>query len=154
MNARMEYMKQSPGAIKALFGLELYLEKCGLERSLLHLLKLRASQINGCAFCIDLHTGEALTEGENPTRLHLLSVWRETPLFSEREQVALAWTEAVTLLTGGGPSDELYARALQQFTEEELVNLNLAVVAINGWNRFSVTFRVPPALKSRQLAQA
>jgi AhpD family alkylhydroperoxidase len=154
MNARMEYMKHGPGAIKALSGLELHLAKCGLERSLLHLLKLRASQINGCAFCIDLHTGEALTEGENPTRLHLLSVWRETPLFSEREQVALAWTEAVTLLTGGGPSDELYARALQQFTEEELVNLNLAVVAINGWNRFSVTFRVPSALKSRQLAQA
>jgi len=150
----MEYMKHGPGAIKALSGLELYLAKCGLERSLLHLLKLRASQINGCAFCIDLHTGEALTEGENPTRLHLLSVWRETPLFSEREQVALAWTEAVTLLTGGGPLDELYARALQQFTEEELVNLNLAVVAINGWNRFSVTFRVPPALKSLRLAQA
>ena len=149
----MDYMKRGPGAIKALSGLELYLEKCGLERSLLHLLKLRASQINGCGFCIDLHTGEALTEGENPTRLHLLSVWRETPLFSEREQVALAWTEAVTLLTGGGPSDELYARALQQFTEEELVNLNLAVVAINGWNRFSVTFRVPPALKSLQSTQ-
>ena len=147
----MEYVKHGPGAIKALSGLELYLAKCGLERSLLHLLKLRASQINGCAFCIDLHTGEALTEGENPTRLHLLSVWRETPLFSEREQVALAWTEAVTLLKGGGPSDELYARALQQFTEEEF---NLAVVAINGWNRFSVTFRVPPALKSLRLAQA
>jgi AhpD family alkylhydroperoxidase len=151
MNARMEYVKHGPGAIKALSGLELYLAKCGLERSLLHLLKLRASQINGCAFCIDLHTGEALTEGENPTRLHLLSVWRETPLFSEREQVALAWTEAVTLLKGGGPSDELYARALQQFTEEEF---NLAVVAINGWNRFSVTFRVAPALKSLRLAQA
>ena len=147
----MEYVKHGPGAIKALSGLELYLAKCGLERSLLHLLKLRASQINGCGFCIDLHTGEALTEGENPTRLHLLSVWRETPLFSEREQVALAWTEAVTLLKGGGPSDELYARALQQFTEEEF---NLAVVAINGWNRFSVTFRVPPALKSIRVAQA
>jgi alkylhydroperoxidase family enzyme len=104
--------------------------------------------------CIDLHTGEALTDGENPTRLHLLSVWRETPLFSDREQVALAWTEAVTLITGGGPSDELYAGAQQQFTEEELVNLNLAVVAINGWNRFSVTFRVPPALKSIRVTQA
>lgn len=148
MNARMDYMKRSPGAIKAMYGLGLHLQKCGLERSLLHLLKLRASQINGCAFCLDMHTDEALADGENPTRLHLLSVWRETPLFSEREQVALAWTEAVTLITEGGPSDELYARALQQFTEEELVDLNLAVVAINGWNRFSIAFRVPPALKS------
>ena len=87
-------------------------------------------------------------------RLHLLSVWRETPLFSEREQAALAWTEAVTLIAGGGPSDELYARALQQFTEEELVNLNLAVIAINGWNRFSIAFRVPPALKALPAAQA
>jgi AhpD family alkylhydroperoxidase len=149
----MEYMKHSPGAIKAMSGLELHLQKCGLERGLLHLLKLRASQINGCAFCIDMHTGEALVDGENPTRLHLLSVWRETPLFSEREQVALAWTEAGTLITEGGPSDELYARALQQFTEEELVNLTLAVVAINGWNRFSVSFRVPPALKGFRAAQ-
>jgi len=91
--------------------------------------------------------------GEKPARLQLLSVRRETPLFSEREQVALAWTEAVTLITGGGPSDELYARTLQHFTEEELVNLNLAVVAINGWNRFSIAFRVPPALKSVPVAR-
>jgi AhpD family alkylhydroperoxidase len=149
----MEYMKKGPGAIKAMSGLEMHLRNCGLERSLLHLVKLRASLINGCAFCIDMHTDEALADGEKPARLHLLSVWRETPLFSEREQVALAWTEAVTLITGGGPSDELYARALQHFTEEELVNLNLAVVAINGWNRFSITFRVPPALKSIPVAR-
>jgi len=141
-------MKASPGAIKAMSGLEVHIRNCGLERSLLHLIKLRASLINGCAFCIDMHTDEALADGEKPARLHLLSVWRETSLFSEREQVALAWTEAVTLIASGGPSDELYARALQHFTEEELVNLNLAVVAINGWNRFSIAFRVPPALKS------
>ncbi len=146
-------MKASPGAIKAMSGLELHLRNCGLERSLLHLIKLRASLINGCAFCIDMHTDEALADGEKPARLHLLSVWRETPLFSEREQVALAWTEAVTLIADGGPSDELYARALQHFTEEELVNLNLAVVAINGWNRFSIAFRVPPGLKSIPVAR-
>ena len=153
MNARMDYMKIGAEAVKAMRGLETHLRNCGLERSLLHLVKLRASQINGCAFCIDMHSDEALADGEKPARLHLLSVWRETPLFSEREQAALAWTEAVTLITGGAPSDELYARAQQQFTDEELVNLNLAVVAINGWNRFSIAFQVPPALKSVPMAQ-
>jgi len=137
-----------------MYGLATYLQDCGLEKSLLHLVYLRASQMNGCAFCVDMHTDEGLADGENPVRLHLLSVWRETPLFSEREQVALAWTEAVTQIIGGGPSDELYAKAREQFSEEELVNLNLAVVAINGWNRFSVTFRVPPALKSLAAAHA
>jgi len=150
----MDYRKYGSGAIKAMYGLATYLQDCGLEKSLLHLVYLRASQMNGCAFCMDMHTDEALADGENPVRLHLLSVWRETPLFSEREQVALAWTEAVTQIIGGGPSDELYAKAREQFSEEELVNLNLAVVAINGWNRFSVTFHVPPALKSLAAAHA
>ncbi len=144
----MDYQKHGAGAIKALYGVELYLQNSGLEKSLRHLVKLRASQINGCAFCIDMHVEEALADGEHPTRLHLLSVWHETPIFSEREQAALAWTEAVTLIADGAPSDELLARALQQFTEEELVNLNLAVATINAWNRFAKTFHSPPALKS------
>lgn len=144
----MDYMKHGAAAIKTLYGVETYLRNCGLEASLRHLIKLRASQINGCAFCIDMHVEEALADGENPTRLHLLSVWRETPIFSEREQVALAWTEAVTLIADGGPPDELFTRALQQFTEEELVNLNLAVAVINMWNRFAKTFHTQPALKS------
>ena len=150
----MEYMKHGPAAIKAMYGLELHLQKCGLEKKLMHLVKLRASLINGCAFCIDLHTDEALADGEHSARLYLLGVWRETTLFSEREQVALEWTEAVTVITKGGPSDELYARALQQFTEEELVDLNLAVVAINGWNRFAITFHAQPALKSMRPTEA
>lgn len=141
-------MKHGATAIKTLYGVEQYLQNSGLESSLRHLVKLRASQINGCAFCIDMHVEEALADGEHPTRLHLLGVWEETSVFSEREQVAIAWTEAVTLLAKGGPSDALFARALQQFTEEELVNLNLAVAMINLWNRFAKTFHTQPALKS------
>lgn len=140
-------MKHGADAVKALRGVQSYLQTCGLEKSLLHLVKLRASQINGCAFCIDMHVEEAVADGEHPVRLHLLSVWDETPVFSEREQVAIAWTEAVTLIADGEPSDELYRRALQQFTEEELVNLNLAVTMINTWNRFAKTFRTQPTLK-------
>ena len=141
-------MKHGAAAVNALAGVEIYLRKCGLEKSLLHLVKLRASQINGCAFCIDMHVAEALADGENSSRLHLVSVWAETPIFSEREQVALAWTEAVTRIIDGGPSDDLFEHALQQFTEEELVNLNLAVATINAWNRFAKTFHSPPTLKS------
>lgn len=148
MKARVDYQKQAPGAFQAMVGLETYLMKCGLERSLLHLVKLRASQINGCAFCINMHTGEALADGENSARLYLLGVWRETPLFSEREQAALALTEAVTRIADGGVSDEVYALVKEHFTEEEQVNLTLAVATINAWNRFSITFRVPPALKA------
>jgi AhpD family alkylhydroperoxidase len=150
MKARIDYAKRAPGAFQAMVGLETYLRKCGLEASLLHLLKLRASQINGCAFCIDMHTDEALADGENPKRLFMLSVWDETPMFTEREQAALAWTEAVTLIADGGVSDDIYAKAAQHFSEEELVNLTLAVAAINAWNRFSITFKVPPALKGFQ----
>jgi AhpD family alkylhydroperoxidase len=153
MNARFDYMKHGAAAVKALYGVETFLQKCGLEKSLMHLVKLRASQINGCAFCIDMHTQEALADGESPTRLYLTSVWEETPIFSEREQVALAWTEAVTRISEGAPSDELFARARQLFTDEELVNLNLAVATINAWNRFAKTFHVPPALKGLQKSQ-
>ncbi|RYD19141.1 MAG: carboxymuconolactone decarboxylase family protein, partial [Verrucomicrobiaceae bacterium] len=101
MNARLDYMKHGAAAIKVLYAVELHLQNSGLEKSLRHLVKLRASQINGCAFCVDMHVEEALHDGEHPTRLHLLSVWNETPIFSEREQVALEWTEAVTLIANG-----------------------------------------------------
>lgn len=148
MNIQFDYMKHGATAIKTLYGVEQYLNNSGLEKGLRHLVKLRASQINGCAFCIDMHVEEALADGEHPTRLHLLSVWHETSIFSEREQAAIAWTEAVTLIADGGPSDELFARVQKQFTEEELVNLNLAVGMINIWNRFAKTFHTPPALKS------
>lgn len=154
MNTRLDFMKHGAAPIKILREVELYLQNCGLEKSLRHLVKLRASQINGCAFCVDMHVEEALADGEHPTRLHLLSVWAETSIFSEREQVAIAWTEAVTLLADGGPSDELFAHAQQQFTEEELVNLNLAVAMINLWNRFAKTFHTQPALKSFKTSAA
>src|SRR5258707_12371970 len=130
MNTRMDYRKYGSGAIKAMYGLATYLQDCGLEKSLLHLVYLRASQMNECAFCVDMHTDEALADGENPARLHLLSVWRETPLFSEREQGALAWTEAGTRVIGGGPSDELAAKPRAHFSEQELWSLTVAVVAI------------------------
>ncbi len=148
MNTRLNYRKHGPAAVKAMWGVSQFVQQCGLEPRLLHLVFLRASQINGCAFCIDMHVEEAITDGENPTRLHLLSVGGETPLFSDREQAALEWTEAVTRISEGGPRMPSTKRALQHFTEEELVNLHLAVVAINGWNRFSIAFHVPPALKS------
>lgn len=141
-------MKHGAAAIRALHGVEAYLQNCGLEKSLRHLVKLRASQINGCAFCIDMHVGEALADGEHPTRLHLLGVWNEAPIFSAREQAALAWTEAVTLIADGAPSEELFRRALQHFTEAELVDLNLAVTMINTWNRFAKSFHTQPSLKS------
>jgi AhpD family alkylhydroperoxidase len=154
MKARIDYIKQAPGAYRALTGVELYLGKCGLEKSLLHLLKLRASQINGCAFCIDMHTDEALADGEDPKRLYLLSVWRETPLFSAREQAALAWTESVTRIADHGVPEALYEQAKGQFTEEELINLTLAVGAINAWNRLSIAFAVPPTLKNFKKEQS
>lgn len=148
MKVRIDYQKEAPDVVEAMFGLENQLARCGLEKDLLKLVKLRASQINGCAFCINMHTEEALAAGENPARLYLLDVWRETPLYSAREQAALAWTESVTCIAGSGVPDELFGQASGEFTGKELMNLTLAVVAINGWNRFCIACRIPPALKN------
>ncbi|HEX8727684.1 MAG TPA: carboxymuconolactone decarboxylase family protein [Ktedonobacterales bacterium] len=144
MKPRIEYRKAAPGAIEAMSGLERYLAGCGLEPSLLDLIKLRASQINGCAYCIDMHSKDARAAGESEQRLYALSAWRETPFYSERERAALAWTEAVTLVADGHVPDEVYDLARQQFGETDLVNLTLAVVAINGWNRLAISFRAVP----------
>jgi len=141
MQSRIEYMEIAPGVMKTLYGLEKYLAECGLEPSLIDLIKLRASQINGCAYCIDMHTKDARARGESEQRLYELVAWRETPFYTERERAALAWTEAVTLIVGEHVPDEVYEQARQQFTEQELVNLTLALVAINGWNRFAISFR-------------
>jgi AhpD family alkylhydroperoxidase len=124
-------------------------QQSGLERSLLHLIKTRASQINGCAFCLDMHTREAREDGETEERLYVLSAWRETADYTERERAALAWTEAVTRIAHGHVPDDVYEVARQQFTDKELADLTLAVVAINGWNRLSIAFRTLPA-KSRE----
>ena len=127
--------------MKAVSALNKAVDECGLEESLLHLIKLRASQINGCSFCVDMHSREARQDGETEQRLYLVAAWKESPLFSERERAALAWTEAVTKISDNGVPDELYARTLTHFSEEELVKLSVAVGMINTWNRLCVPFQ-------------
>ena len=124
-----------------MYGLQNTVNSSGLERNLLELVKMRASQINGCAYCLDMHSKDARAAGETEQRLYLLDAWRETSLYSERERAALEWTEALTLIGEGHVPDAVYASAREHFSEEELVNLALAVVTINGWNRFSIAFR-------------
>jgi AhpD family alkylhydroperoxidase len=144
MQPRMVYTKAAAGVYKAMLALESYLNDCGLERALLDLVRLRASQINGCAFCIDMHWKDLRAAGESEQRLYELNAWREAPFYTDRERAALAWTEAVTLITDGHVPDEVYAQARAQFGEAELANLTLAVVAINGWNRLAISFRTVP----------
>jgi AhpD family alkylhydroperoxidase len=153
MKARLEFRKASPQADKAMTGLHAFVRNCGLDHSLLELVKLRASQINGCAHCIDMHTKELRVDGESEQRLYLLNAWRDSPFYSDRERAALAWTEAVTLVTEGQVPDEVYEEARAQFSEEELVNLTMAVVAINGANRLNIAFRtVPGGYQARRRA--
>jgi AhpD family alkylhydroperoxidase len=141
LKPRIDYRKMAPDVMHAMLGLEECVRNSGLERSLLHLVKLRASQINGCAWCIDMHTKDARADGETEQRLYLVSAWQDASFFSDRERAALAWTEAVTLVSRDHASDEIYDYVRQQFTEKELIYLTLAVVAINGWNRFNVSMR-------------
>ncbi|HKW97474.1 MAG TPA: carboxymuconolactone decarboxylase family protein [Bryobacteraceae bacterium] len=144
MQQRLDYSKVDPLAIHAMLGLEKYVKECGLESSLLHLVKMRASQINGCAYCLDMHSKDARAEGETEQRLYELNAWRETPFYTDRERAALAWTEAVTLVSQTHVPDEVFALARKHFSEKELADLTLAVVAINGWNRISISFRTEP----------
>lgn len=144
MTPRLDYHESSSGAYQAMLGLERFVRGCGLEHSLLELVKTRASQINRCAYCIDMHTKDARAAGETEQRLYALSAWRETPFYSKRERAALEWTEALTLISENEVDDELYARVREHFSEAELVNLSLAVVTINGWNRLAIPFRSVP----------
>ena len=144
MEPRIHYKSVAPSAYRAMAGLEAYLRECSLEKPLRELVKLKASQINGCAFCIDMHSKDARAGGETEQRLYALSAWRETPFFSDRERAALAWTEAVTMVGQTHVPDEVYEQARAHFDEKELVDLTLAVVAINGWNRLAVSFRSVP----------
>jgi AhpD family alkylhydroperoxidase len=145
MQARIDAQKVSPAALHAMLGLETFVRKSSkLEPSLIELVKVRASQINGCAYCIDMHSKDARAAGESEQRLYALSAWRETPFFTDRERAALAWTEAVTLIADGHVPDELYDDVRQRFSEEELVNLTMALVTINGWNRLAIAFRAVP----------
>ncbi len=143
MEQRLNYPKLSPEPARAMYGIGSYLAGCGLEKGLLELVKIRASQINGCAFCIDMHTKDARAGGETEQRIYALNAWRETPFFTERERAALAWAEAVTHIAGG-VSDAIYEEARGQFSEKELVDLTWAVAAINAWNRVAISFRSVP----------
>lgn len=141
MQPRLDPANVAPDGVKAMWGLENYVRHCGLETPLLELVKFRASQINGCAYCIDMHTKDARAHGETEQRLYSLSAWRETPFFTDRERAALAWTESVTRVEQTHIPDEEYEQARRHFNEKELVDLTLAIVAINGWNRLAVGFR-------------
>jgi AhpD family alkylhydroperoxidase len=153
MKSRLDYQKIAPEAYMAMRGLEAYVRQCGLEPALLELVKIRASQLNGCAYCIDMHTKDARARGETEQRIYALSAWRETPFFTERERAALAWTEVVTLAAEGPIEDEDYEDAREQFDEKALVDLTLAIVAINGWNRLSIAFAsVPGSYRAQEPA--
>jgi AhpD family alkylhydroperoxidase len=142
---RLDFAKASPTAYKALLGVENTVRESGLEHSLLELVKLRASQINGCGFCVDMHASDARKAGESERRLYAVAVWRETPFFSPRERAALAWTEALTRLSQQPALDGDFAALREQFSEREMVDLSLAIAAINSWNRLAVGFGAQPA---------
>ncbi len=144
MEPRINYMQVAPGAFEAMFGFSKYLQKCGLEESLLNLVYLRASQINRCAYCLDMHWKDLRAAGEGEQRLYGLDAWEESPYYSDRERAALAWTEAVTNVREGHVPDEVYERARMSFSEKELADLTLAVTVINSWNRLNIAARTVP----------
>jgi AhpD family alkylhydroperoxidase len=141
MKERIDYRKVAPEAYKAMLGIEAYVRGSGLDRSLLELVKTRVSQINGCAHCLDMHTKEARAAGETEQRLYLLPAWREAPFYSDRERAALVWAEALTQISTNDVPDELYVEVRRHFDEKALVDLTLAIIGINGWNRLAVPFR-------------
>ncbi len=147
MEPRLKYAEADPEGYRAMANLDRYVRSSGLEHSLLELIKIRASQINGCAFCIDMHTKDARAEGETEQRIYALSAWQETPFFTKRERAALAWTEAVTLVAVDHVPDEVYEQAGRHFSPRELVDLTMAVITINGFNRLAVAFRSVPGVR-------
>jgi AhpD family alkylhydroperoxidase len=144
MQPRLDANRIAPDGYKAMSGLQAYVNGCGLEASLLELVKIRASQINGCAFCLAMHTQDARKLGESDDRMHLLNAWEEAPVYTPRERAGLAWTEAVTLVTEGHVPDAIYEEARKHFSEKELVDLTYAVMTINAWNRLAIAFRKQP----------
>jgi AhpD family alkylhydroperoxidase len=153
MQTRLDYGKAAPGSVQAMYKLQKYVDASGLEHSLLELIKTRVSQINGCAFCIDMHTKDARAAGETEQRLYGLNAWREAPYYTERERAALAWAEVITLISQTHAADADYEAARAQFSDEDLVKLTMAVIAINGWNRLAIAFR-PEVGKYQPAAQA
>jgi len=152
MKPRLDFYKAAPDTIKVLLALENHLKASGLEPSLFELVKIRASQINGCAYCINMHTADARKGGETEQRIYLLDAWREAPVYTERERAALAWTEAVTLVSETHVPDDVYDAARAQFSEAEMVNLTMLVGAINAWNRIAISFRAIPPVKVKAAA--
>jgi AhpD family alkylhydroperoxidase len=144
MNARFDLMHAAPAVIQAMLGLERQVRHAGFDPKLLDLVRMRASQINGCAYCLDMHSKDARANGETEQRLYGLNAWRETPYYSARERAALEWTEALTLLSKTGVPDDVYERVREEFSEAELAHLSLAIVAINGWNRLNIAARTVP----------
>ena len=144
MKARMEHWKVAPVAYKTMSSLEGYLRESGLDKALLHMVKLRASQINGCAYCIDMHWKDARAAGETEQRLYGLDAWREAPYYNDRERAALEWTEAVTQIAQTHADDVIYGRVREHLSEKELVDLTWAIAAINAWNRVAISFRTTP----------
>jgi AhpD family alkylhydroperoxidase len=144
MSQRINYAKASPDGFKAMRSFQAYVDDCGLEHPLMELVKMRASQINGCAYCLDMHSKDARAAGETEQRLYLLDAWRESPFYSDRERAALAWTEALTRISDNDVPDALYDEVRKQFSDKELVDLTLAIIAINGWNRLAIPFRSEP----------
>jgi AhpD family alkylhydroperoxidase len=152
MKPRLNPFQAAPDALKALTALEAEVQGSGLEQSLIELVKTRASQINGCAFCINMHTQDARKHGETEQRLYLLNAWRESPVYTDRERAALAWTEAVTLISATHAPDDVYEEVRAQFSESETVNLTMLVATINAWNRIAISFRLVPPVKVKAAA--
>ena len=144
MNARIDLMHVNPGVVQVMLGLERQVRKAGFDQKLLDLVRMRASQINGCSYCLDMHSKDARAAGETEQRLYGLNAWREAPYYSARERAALEWTEALTLVAESHVPDDVYERVRGQFSEDELAHLSLAIVAINGWNRLNVAARTVP----------
>ena len=149
MKPRMNYFQTAPETVNALLALEKQVTSSGLEQSLIELVKIRASQINGCAYCIHMHTQDARKHGETEQRLYLLNAWREAPVYTERERAALAWTEAVTLISETHAPDDVYEQVRAQFSEAETVNLTMLIATINAWNRLAISFRAMPPVRAK-----
>lgn len=154
MKERLDYKSASPGAFQAMLGIEKHVRQSGLEQSLLELVKMRVSQINGCAYCLDMHSKDARAAGETEQRLYLLPAWRETSFYTERERAALAWAEALTQLAGHEVSDELYEQVHRQFGDKAIVDLTLAIIGINSWNRLAIPFRAQAGIYQPASAHA
>jgi AhpD family alkylhydroperoxidase len=152
MHPRIDVSKINPAAFKAVLALQTYVDQSGLDAKLRELIKIRASQINGCAYCLILHTRDARKMGESDDRMHLLNAWREAPVFSEKERAALTWTEALTVVSESHVPDEVYEQVRRQFSEKEIVDLTAAVCAINTWNRIAISFRAPPQVEGVKAA--